>query len=133
MKLKDSSNNASIPNIVMKQIALVDAMLSGMKDARFLIVLPDGSSYGQNLIEHQQEKTSKKQIERGSLSKIYKPLITDRVKVGEVIVINCNETTCIKSMRSSAQAYATKIWGGNGSCISCADHKARRVELMRSA
>ena len=124
-----------VPTVLLKQIAIVNAALTNMEGARFLIVLPDGTSFGNNLVEAKPTTTKRRvsRHKRGTFSSIYRTLISDNAKVGDVITIKVPDGMCVETMRSSAQHYAAKLWGGGGACISYVNHDKHHVELLRSA
>ena len=125
-----------VPSLVIKQVRLVDAMLTKLEGARFKIVLPDGSEFTHNLEEAPPPKEAKRRegytftYPRGTLHAIYQPLIQN-LKLGELVEIAPPEGIDVDHLRAAAAGWASKNWG-TGCHTSEVSERTGHITFMRT-
>lgn len=140
MQTKDTSPihdllSGPVPSLVIKQVRLVDAMLSKLEGARFKIVLPDGSEWTHNLEEAPPPKESSRKAyshvhAKGQLAALYLPHI-GTLEIGDLTVFATTADIPIESLRSAAAGWASKAWGPG--CHESSINKATSmIEFMRT-
>lgn len=124
-----------VPSLVVKQVRLVDAMLTKLEGARFKIVLPDGSEFTHNLEEAPPPKESSRKAynhvhAKGQLAALYLPHIST-LEIGDLAVYPAPEGIPIESLRSASAGWASKNWGP-GNHESSINKATSMIEFMRT-
>lgn len=113
-----------------EQIALdrAIALLNAAK-AKYKIILPDGTEYGELVVIPPKPKRNFKH-QRGELTAYFQPLL-EGMQPGEVRTIPADKYGPVH-LRASLSGWCTGRWG-NGNAITSINHEKNEVEVMRVA
>ena len=113
-----------------EQIALERALaLLNAAKAKYKIILPDGTEYGELVVAKPKAKRNMKH-QRGELTTYFQPLI-EGMQPGEVRTIPAGKYGPV-DLRASLSGWCAGRWG-NGNSITSVDHRNNAVEVMRVA
>ncbi len=113
----------------LKTIAVQRAInLLNSSGAKYKIVMPDGSEYGELQIAAPEKQKRERRYPMGYMRSYYRPLI-ENMKPGDIVRVPVSEFD-LESLQSGLCAYASANWG-NQSAITRRAPEHNAVEIMR--
>jgi hypothetical protein len=99
--------------------------------AKYIIVMPDGTTYSEGDLQLAAVKIVKRKagpLPHGTYSKLCKP--HENMPVGNVVEFDIPPGGTGKSLHSGVTAYFIHLWG-KGAMKSCFNKKTKKVEVLR--
>lgn len=113
-----------------EQIAIERAIaLLNAAKAKYKIILPDGTEYGELVVAKARTKRNSKHP-HGMMSAYFQPLIKD-MQPGEVLVVDASIYGPV-DLRATMSGWCAARWG-KGNVITSINHENNTVEVMRVA
>ena len=107
-------------------------VLQAMPVVKFVIVLPDGTTFTQGdlQLEKTKRRTRNLKYPRGSLCQHYRPYLAD-LQVGNMAAVPFDKFDA-ESLRSGIASDCSKTWG-NGAAMTAINYTEQCVEVLRVA
>jgi hypothetical protein len=99
--------------------------------AKYIIVMPDGTTHTEGDLQLTQPKTRKRKpspLPYGTYAKMCKPY--NNMAVGDVVEFDIPPGGTSKSLHSGVTAHFINLWG-QGAMKTCFNKKTNKVELLR--
>lgn len=112
---------------------ILDRLMAALKatGAKYIIVMPDGTTHSQGdlkLVEEKQRKRRKSPFPRGAISAYYMPYIEGMLP-GQLVEIPY-DTFPPETIISGVSSRAVDMWG-RGSTMTCRNTDKKVIEVLR--